>query len=88
MRNNYWLAMDINGTLFVYCDDCKFHPIFTVAGDGWRELAASPHYRPVCPLPYLFDGSEVVTADCIPSFAVDVYYSESLPVFSKDFCGR
>lgn len=88
MRNNYWLAMDINGTLFVYCDDCQFHPIFTVTGDGWRELAKSPHYRPVCPLPYLFDGSEVVTKDCIPAWAVDVYYAPELLKSFQESCGK
>lgn len=88
MRNNYWIAMDINGTLFVYCDDCQFHPIFTVTGDGWRELAKSPHYRPVCPLPYLFDGSECVTADCKPDWVIDHYYAENIPESLLECSGR
>lgn len=59
----YLIVMDIAGSLYVLGSDAVWHSIFCPCGVK----------------PYYFDGSECVTADCLPSWGCDAYYLEKLP---------
>lgn len=59
----YLVVMDITGSLSVLGKDWQWHNVFCPCGVE----------------PYRFDGSEVVTYDCLPSWGVDAYYTENLP---------
>lgn len=91
MRNHYWLAMDDNCVLHVYCDDCKFHPLYPVPRDLWERapfIVDASNQLARKPRPWKFDGSECVTADCLPSWALDSYYVAELPKSFVDCSGR
>lgn len=64
--------MDIEGRLWVYGRDGQYHTIFCDCGAQ----------------PYRFDGSECMTADCLPKWTVDAYYTEKLPESLKECIGR
>lgn len=92
MKNGYWLAMDEYGVVYVYCDDMQFHPLFPLAGEIGAERPETiwadapldaigaivvPNQRK--PRAYKFDGSECVTAECLPGWSIDNYYVANLP---------
>ena len=70
MRGQYLITMDIHGTLRVWGKDNTWHTVFCQCGVG----------------AYRFDGSECMTIECLPSWAIDAYYVENLPESFRQSC--
>lgn len=85
----YLIAMDANGTLFVFHDDSKFYPLFGSSPEVWKDtpyISINPLVRR--PRPHYFDGSECVTAECLPPWGVDAYYAKELPKSLQESSGK
>lgn len=78
--NKYLVAMADDGILYVYCGGTTFRQLFPT--ESCEQIMCCPceavkHPRPA---PYKFDGSEVVTKESLPAWAIDSYfYAEKLP---------
>lgn len=88
MRGQFLIVMEADGTLYAYCGGTLFRELFP--SDCCEKVIcchceAAKHPRPS---PYRFDGSECFTADCLPSWGVDAYYVENLPISFADCVGK
>lgn len=85
----YLIVMNAHGELFVFHDDCQFYPMFAPSPELWKDtpyISINPPVRR--PRPHWFDGSECVTAECLPPWGVDAYYAKELPKSLQDCSGK